>query len=105
MCAGASARPLTIVDPASEPLQPSWPRPKIILPIGVLLPVLLGALVAEACLDAETLAAWMDDGLDPAAVAQAEAGGSLDGPIFSKLRLEIGDRRLVISSLRSPVSH
>ena len=28
---------------------------------------------SEACLDAETLAAWMDDGLDPAAVALAEA--------------------------------
>jgi hypothetical protein len=28
---------------------------------------------SDACLDAETLAAWIDDGLDPAAVAQAEA--------------------------------
>jgi hypothetical protein len=27
----------------------------------------------DACLDAETLAAWTDDGLDPAALAQAEA--------------------------------
>jgi hypothetical protein len=31
---------------------------------------------SEACLDAETLAAWMDDGLHPAAVALAEAHAS-----------------------------
>ena len=28
---------------------------------------------SDACLDAETLAAWIDDGLDPASIAQAEA--------------------------------
>jgi non-specific protein-tyrosine kinase len=41
---GAATSPvkLTIVDPASEPHQPSWPRPKIILPIGVLLGLAAG---------------------------------------------------------------
>ena len=34
------------------------------------------APASAACLDAETLAAWMDDGLDPGALAMAEAHAS-----------------------------